>query len=200
MTINKIKSIAGVIAGVSILSLAPHVYALPKCDAKAIKKGYACEDMIPTPVPTPIPSAVPTPDYNDSWVTNQGGGEKACDTTSIPAGVETQVSSDNAGAVDNTRLWNYLVSGYIQLIGPIGTQVTLTLYAGSGSWSPDTGPVNLETFPLGTYTLTSETQSFPFQVRQWLINSNDYVGFWLTIMTDQPVECAYTNYDTTEHD
>lgn len=191
----------------AVLLLALNAYCLPLCSKEGAKRGYACMQLDPSPTPVPTPSA----DSNASWITNQGGGEKACDNTDIPANVETQVSSDNAGAVDDTRPWNYMVSGYLRLrnlSNDTPAVVSVRPYIGPGEWSPAAGPVNVEPGDSDVYVIPptqTEGAAYPvitadFRARVWLIDPDTYVGFWVTVLSNQPITCIYTNYDTTEHD
>jgi len=186
-----------VIAAATVAFAASAARALPRCDTQGARRGYVCQQpATPTPAPTPID------DPSESWVTNQGGGEKACDTTRVPAAVETQVSSDNAGPIEADRLWSYLISGYLRLYNPndFPVRIEMTPYTGGGEWTPENGPVGVFTGTVDTYEIAAgQETNVPFRTRDWLVGDH-FDGFWITIISDAPVVCEYTNYDTTEHD
>lgn len=138
-----------------------------------------------------------------AWVSNQGGGQKPCDTKFIPELVETQISGDNAcNTVDNVN-WNYHIDGYIRIANTSNKKriVYVNVYVGNnGDWHTKGSVYQM---PTETYTIDPKTTvTVPFRTRYWKVSPySGCMGFWVTLYSaKKSVACMEVNYDTTEHD
>ena len=154
-------------------------------------------------------------------VTNQGGGNRNCDTTTtLLANKWAQVISDGAGqpcvyhgasgspgeTCDPDSAWNWVINGHLDFVGTAGSNIQIQMYVGSmmsgpcftnGSAPQCYGAFLVENF---SYTVSAgNTVAIPFNAMEALVDPKQFQGFWVFAKPSKNMNCTMAAFATTEH-